>query len=65
MTNTEKLTLQITLMNMCKSYFTYKCETRCDISEVTLLLSIEDYKILLTNTKILFDKCDGILTKKR
>ena len=54
----ERLAFKATIMDICKSYFTYKVHTRCGFSKVTLKGNQKDWETLIQKTQqLLKTKC--------
>jgi len=55
----ERIALQITLMDMTKSFFSFKCMTCCGFPSVTLEGSADDWQLLRTNAeKLIIERCE-------
>jgi len=58
-TSSEQIALQITLMDMTKSFFSFKCMTCCGFPSVTLEGSADDWRLLLTKAeKLIRERCE-------
>jgi len=53
-TNDDRIAAAVTIMSTLKEYFDYKCTLSCGIPNVTLLGTVEDWKLLR-------EKVDGLL----
>ena len=62
-TSIEKIAIGMTVMDICKNYFTYKCSTRCGFPKITLDGTVEDWKNLLCKIKELLALCTPEFSK--
>lgn len=53
----ESIAMCMTVMDICKNYFTYKCSTRCGFPKITLDGTVEDWECLLDKTTQLLALC--------
>ena len=54
-TITEKLAAKVTIMDICKNYFSYMCFTRCGFPEITLAGKKQDWEKLKAKTEQLLE----------
>jgi hypothetical protein len=58
-TPTERIAGAVTVMDICKHYFSYKVSTMCGFPSVVLSGSLDDWQLLRRNTEALLeDRCD-------
>jgi len=55
-TSVEMLCAKVTVMDVCKSFFSYKCMTRCGFPTITLEGTEEDWVALRVNAESLLSK---------
>jgi hypothetical protein len=49
----ENIAIKITVMDICKNYFSYKCSTMCGFPSITLEGTESDWLLLITNAESL------------
>ena len=57
-TETEDIAQKITIMDICKNYFSYKCSTCCGFPEITLEGTGQDWQLLRVAAEQLLQRCD-------
>ena len=60
----EKVATKVTIMDICKNYFSYYCMTRCGFPQITLDGKQEDWIKLKQKTEKLLNEKDGKVDKK-
>lgn len=61
----EHIAAKITVMDVCKSFFTYKCSTMCGFPSITMEGTIEDWRALRANAEALVtQRCTADFAKK-
>ena len=56
-TAVEDIAQKITVMDICKNYFDYKCTTMCGFPEITLEGTEADWRMLKEASQKLLGKC--------
>ena len=58
-TKVDKINAKITIMDICKNYFEYRCCTKCGFPQITLTGTKQDWiKIYNKSEKLLKEKVD-------
>jgi hypothetical protein len=57
-TDTEDIAQKITIMDICKNYFSYKCSTCCGFPEITLEGTEQDWQLLHVAAEHILQRCE-------